>query len=97
MLLIVGCSGESGPPVIFPIPYPTDLRISGVIDLADVAVHQNLGGITPSLIDLRPFALSIQDHQNHISRRGRAHRFWTISIRESAVIICRPNHTPTVS
>jgi len=96
MLLIAGCSGESGPPVVFPIPYPTDLRISGVVDLADVAVHQNLVGITPSLIDLSPFTLSIQDQPGNTTSADAEGRFKLepISIRDQAVIICRHNAHP---
>ncbi|EKD81140.1 MAG: hypothetical protein ACD_39C01952G0001, partial [uncultured bacterium] len=61
LFLVTGCSGESGPTPYFAFPYPTDLRISGIVNLADVAVHQDLGGINPSLIDLRPFELTIED------------------------------------
>lgn len=91
MLLHSGCSGESGPPVVFPIPYPTDLRLSGVVDLADVAVHQDLGGITPSLIDLSPFELSIQDQPGNTTSADAEGRFVLepISIRDQVVIICR--------
>lgn len=60
-MLFSGCSGESGPTLIFPYPMPTDLRISGLINLSDVAVSSVFNGITPSLIDLRPFNLTVED------------------------------------
>ncbi|PKL46621.1 MAG: hypothetical protein CVV42_15615 [Candidatus Riflebacteria bacterium HGW-Riflebacteria-2] len=91
ILLSAGCSGESGPTIVYPIPYPTDLRISGIVNLADVAVHQNLGGITPSLIDLTPFELSIQDQPGNTTSADADGRFVfePISIRDQVVIICR--------
>jgi len=95
-LLLAGCSGESGPPVIFPFPYPADLRLSGIVNLADVAVHKNLGGITPSLIDLRPFELSIQDQPGNSSSADTEGRFifQPISIRDQVVILCQHKTHP---
>lgn len=91
VLLLAGCSGESGPAPTFSFPYPTDLRISGVVNLADVAIHQDLGGITPSLIDLRPFEMSIQDQPGNTTSADLEGRFVLapISIRDQVVIICQ--------
>ncbi|PKL39509.1 MAG: hypothetical protein CVV41_20955 [Candidatus Riflebacteria bacterium HGW-Riflebacteria-1] len=91
VLLLAGCSGESGPVPVFSFPYPTDLRISGIVNLADVAIHQDLGGITPSLIDLRPFELSIQDQPGNTTSADLEGRFVLepISIRDQVVIMCQ--------
>ncbi|MBU1108395.1 MAG: hypothetical protein KKB51_17100 [Candidatus Riflebacteria bacterium] len=74
----------------FAFPVPTDLRISGIVDLADVAVHQNLGGINPSLIDMRPFSLSIQDQPDITASADLEGRFVLepISIRDQVVVFC---------
>ena len=91
LFFLSGCSGESGPTPFFAYPVPTDLRISGIVNLADVAVHQNLGGITPSLIDMRPFSLSIQDQPGKTAAADLDGRFVfePISIRDQVVILCK--------
>ncbi|MFZ2955327.1 MAG: clostripain-related cysteine peptidase [Candidatus Ozemobacteraceae bacterium] len=48
-LAFTGCSGSSGgslPP--FPYPYPTNFVITGTLNLSDVALHPDLGGIIPA-------------------------------------------------
>jgi hypothetical protein len=90
--LLVGCSGESKPTLIFNFPVPTDLRLSGMINLSDVAIHSDLGGITPSIIDLRPFSVSIQDNPSSTPVSADEYgRFALdpISIRDQVVIFCR--------
>lgn len=91
VVLVVGCSGESGPDLVFSYPIPTDLRISGIIDLADVAVHQDLGGVTPSLLDLRSFEVSIQDQPGNTTFADAEGRFLLepVSIRDQVVIFCK--------
>ncbi len=59
--LVLGCSGESRPTLIYDFPFPSDLRISGLINLSDVAVNRAFAGITPSLLDMSTFSLSVQD------------------------------------
>lgn len=88
---LIGCSGESGPTLVYPFPIPTDLRLSGIVDLADVAIHQDLGGVTPSIIDMRPFAVSIQDDLSAPVNADEQGRFvlTPISIRDQVVIFCR--------
>ncbi|MDD3147052.1 MAG: clostripain-related cysteine peptidase [Candidatus Riflebacteria bacterium] len=89
--VLTGCSGESGPTLIYNFPVPTDLRLSGVINLADVAMHPDLGGITPSIIDLRPFSITIQDDTSKAVDADEQGRFVLepVSIRDQVVIFCR--------
>lgn len=88
---ITGCSGESGPTLVYNFPIPTDLTIKGAIKLADVAVHKNLGGISPSLLDYRPFALSIQDTSSAAAEADEEGRFAfkPISIRDQYVVFAK--------
>jgi len=91
-LSMTGCSGESGPTLIYQFPYPTDLRISGLVNLSDVAVSQNLGGITPSMVDLRPFSLYVED--DPLKKAASADEkgafvLEPVSIRDQIVIFCR--------
>lgn len=90
-LIFTGCSGESGPTLVFPFPVPTDLRITGAIKLADVAVHPELGGISPSLLDYRPFSLTIQDNPASKADADEEGRFVLepISIRDQYVIFAQ--------
>ncbi len=90
-IVFVGCSGESKPTLIFNFPVPTDLRLSGVINLSDVAMHSDLGGITPSIVDLRPFSLTIQDDLSGPVNADEYGRFslQPVSIRDQVVIFCR--------
>ncbi len=90
-LVLTGCSGESGPTLIYDFPVPTDLRLSGVINLADVAMHPDLGGINPSIIDLRPFSLTIQDDLSKAVDADEQGHFTLspISIRDQVVIFCQ--------
>lgn len=90
-LLLAGCSGESGPTLVYPFPMPTNLTISGAIRLADVAVHPTLGGINPSLLDHRPFKLSIQDDSRASAQADEEGRFSfePVSIRDQFVIFAR--------
>lgn len=90
--MMVGCSGESGPTLIYQFPYPTDLRVSGLINLADVAVSQKLGGITPSMIDLRPFSVYVEDDPlKKIASADEKGAFVLepVSIRDQIVVFCR--------
>ncbi|HNV72159.1 MAG TPA: hypothetical protein PKO06_20800, partial [Candidatus Ozemobacteraceae bacterium] len=70
LLLFTGCSGSSGgKPFVYPFAIPTTLTISGNINLGNVAVHPDLGGITPairtpvraSLLDHSPFRIEVED------------------------------------
>jgi len=90
-LVLTGCEGESNPTLPFNFPIPTDLRLSGIINLADVAVHKDLGGITPSLIDLRPFSVKIQDDLSAPAVVDEQGRFTLspISIRDQVVLFCQ--------
>lgn len=90
-LVLTGCEGESNPTLPFNFPIPTDLRLSGVINLADVAVHKDLGGITPSLLDLRPFTVKIQDDlaaPATVDEQG-VFTLSPISIRDQVVLLCQ--------
>lgn len=91
ILALIGCSGESGPTLLYSFPVPTDLKISGIVDLADVAFHKDLGGITPALVDLRTFSLRIQDDlPTPINADGQGKFVFTpISIRDQVVIFCQ--------
>jgi hypothetical protein len=42
----IGCSGESGPTMVYDYPFPDSLTIVGSINLADVAIHPELLGTT---------------------------------------------------
>lgn len=90
-LVLVGCEGESGPTLIYNYPVPTSLQISGIINLSDVTIHRDLGGITPSLIDMRPFAVSIQDDVSAPVNADEQGNFTLnpISIRDQVVIFCQ--------
>ena len=90
-LFIGGCSGESGPTLIYNYPVPTSLMLSGIINLEDVTVHGDLGGITPSLLDLRPFSVSIQDNPAPPVFADEQGNFTLepISIRDQVVILCQ--------
>ncbi len=90
-LVLTGCEGESNPTLPFNFPVPTDLRLSGIINLSDVAVHKDLGGITPSLIDLRPFSVKIQDDLAAPATVDEQGRFTLspISIRDQVVLFCQ--------
>ena len=87
-----GCSGESNPPVVFPFPIPTDLRISGGINLSNVAIHPSLGGTGgTSMIDLRPFRISIQDDQSAAVAADLEGKFRLepVTIRDQIVVFAR--------
>lgn len=90
-LVLTGCEGESNPTLPFNFPFPTDLRLSGIINLSDVAVHKDLGGITPSLLDLRPFTVKIQDDLSAPATVDEQGRFTlsSISIRDQVVLLCQ--------
>lgn len=91
-MFFVGCSGESGPTLIYSYPMPVDLKISGIIDLSNVAINPALGGITPSLIDLRPFNLTIQDDLQKKTAVADAEGKFVlepISIRDQVVVFVR--------
>ncbi|MFZ5951279.1 MAG: clostripain-related cysteine peptidase, partial [Candidatus Rifleibacteriota bacterium] len=90
-ILLCGCSGESGPTLVFPFPVPTDLKVSGAIKLSDVAVHGSLGGISPSLLDYRPFKLSVQDDSSISGESDEEGRFnlTPMSIRDQYVIFAK--------
>ncbi|HNX77289.1 MAG TPA: clostripain-related cysteine peptidase [Candidatus Rifleibacterium sp.] len=90
-LFIGGCSGESGPTLIYNYPVPTSLVLSGIINLEDVTVHGDLGGITPSLLDMRPFSVSIQDNPAPPVSADEQGNFTLepISIRDQVVILCQ--------
>lgn len=91
LLALIGCSGESGPTLNYSYPLPTDLKVSGIIDLSDVAVHKDLGGILPSIVDLTPFSLSVQDNPALSASADGQGRFVfsAMSIRDQLVIFCR--------
>lgn len=79
------------PTLPFNFPFPTDLRLSGIINLSDVAVHKDLGGITPSLLDLRPFTVKIQDDLSAPATVDEQGHFTlsSISIRDQVVLLCQ--------
>jgi hypothetical protein len=91
-----GCSDETGPSTVFPFPVPTDLKVSGSIKLADVAVHPSLGGIVPSLLDYSPFELTVQDDPSINTVADQEGRFSldSMSIREQYVIFCKNKNFP---
>ncbi|HPW58735.1 MAG TPA: clostripain-related cysteine peptidase [Candidatus Rifleibacterium sp.] len=90
-LVLTGCEGESNPTLPFNFPIPTDLRLSGIINLSDVAVHKDLGGITPSLLDLRPFTVKVQDDLSGPATVDEQGLFTLspISIRDQVVLFCQ--------
>jgi hypothetical protein len=95
-VLVVGCSGESGPTLVHSFPMPTNLTIKGSINLADVGVSTGLGGISPSLLDYRPFSLSIQDDpaaKSSADEEGRF-SFKPISIRDQYVVFAKNGNHP---
>jgi hypothetical protein len=61
-----------------------------------VAVHPSLGGITPSLLDYRPFKLSIQDDSSVTGESDQEGRFslTPMSIRDQYVVFCRNENFP---
>ncbi len=68
--MLVGCSGQSGGNFVYNFPFPTELSISGSIDLSDVAVSPLLGGVQPSIrqsaiypsfLDHRVFRIKAED------------------------------------
>lgn len=90
-LFFSGCSGESGPTLVYSFPIPTNLTLKGSINLADVGVSTSLGGISPSLLDYRPFSLSIQDDpaaKTSADEEGRF-TFEPISIRDQYVVFAK--------
>lgn len=92
-----GCSGESNPPLVFPYPYPTNLRVTGSINLANVAIHPSLGGTGgTSMIDLRPFSLSIQDDQSTPVAADLEGKFELepVTIRDQIVVFARHSAHP---
>lgn len=93
---LVGCSGESGPTLVYSYPIPTDLKVAGAIKLSDVGVHPTLGGITPSILDYTPFKLSIQDDSSVTGTADVEGRFTlnSMSIRDQYVIFCKNSKYP---
>ncbi|MBI3038779.1 hypothetical protein HYY75_07000 [bacterium] len=64
---VFGCSGSSSPTIVLPSFIPDSLVLSGNIDLSNVAVHPNLGGIIPSLREkVQPSFLNYSNFQGTI-------------------------------
>jgi hypothetical protein len=93
---IVGCSGESGPTIVPNFPIPKDLQIKGYLNLSNVAVHPDLGGIRPSLLDHSGFKISVQDDvlsPVNVTQDGNF-SLPAISIRDQVVLVCKDSNNP---
>ena len=96
LVSFIGCSGESSPTIVYPIPYPTDLKISGNINLANVAVHPDLGGLRSSLVDHSKYKITIQDDsgsETSVSEDG-SFTISPITIRDQFVLFCKDTAHP---
>ncbi|HOY66953.1 MAG TPA: clostripain-related cysteine peptidase [Candidatus Ozemobacteraceae bacterium] len=101
--LFTGCSGQSGglPPFAYPIP--TDLTLSGAIDIGDVAIHPDLGGVVPvdggasrrsvrgAMLDLSVFRITVEDDPAYAATPGRTGAFGiaSITLRDQIVLRAR--------
>ena|GEM_PF-1500569 len=95
-ILTVGCSGSSGGNFSYSYSIPTDLTLTGMIDLSDVAIHQSLGGFSPSirtniltsLLDHSTFVVTIEDDSSVTAQVSTDGKFTMapISIRDQVVL-----------
>jgi hypothetical protein len=90
----IGCSGESGPTMVYDYPFPDSLTIVGSINLADVAIHPELFGTTN--LDYRPFDLEIQDQDGVTAAADEDGQFSfePVSIRQQFVVFARHSQVP---
>ncbi|MGM0599117.1 MAG: clostripain-related cysteine peptidase [Candidatus Rifleibacteriota bacterium] len=88
-MTFIGCSGESGPTMVYDYPFPDSLTIVGSINLSDVAISPELFGTTN--LDYRPFDLEIQDQDQVTTTADEEGRFSfePVSIRQQFVVFAK--------
>lgn len=101
--LFTGCSGQSGGLPPFSYPMPTDLTLLGSIDIGDVALHPDLGGVVPvaggasrrsvrgAMLDLSVFRITVEDDPAYAATPGKTGTFGiaSITLRDQIVLRAR--------